>query len=128
MRKSKRDFRNELSNSTYRVPKQLTHWLRRLGLNPSGRDRYPFTELKGRGRYWRINCDGIFEPSCAFEDFDRWANSNPLCGFDIAYHAGFELSFRIAFLNALDDARAQDHCFRGRFDEGAGDTRFALAP
>ena len=29
----------------------------------------------GRGRYWRINCDGLLQVSCKLSDWDKWSNS-----------------------------------------------------
>lgn len=58
--------------------KQWKDWCRRLNLtpNPGGtRDRYTWYDLKGRGRYWRINSLGQFQASEKYQTFDRWANS-----------------------------------------------------
>lgn len=59
-----------------KLPKAWFHWLRENGIRPETRRRpYSGFYLKGRGRHWRVDCNGQFEVSCPFDDFDRWANS-----------------------------------------------------
>ena len=33
------------------------------------------TTFCGHGRYWRINCFGVFQASCKLSDWDKWSNS-----------------------------------------------------
>jgi len=62
--------------SVPKLPKQWLHWARKMKL-------YPHTPrcccsgyyLIGRGRYWRVCCNGEFDMSEKFSTFDRWANS-----------------------------------------------------
>lgn len=59
-----------------KLPKQWKYWAKKAGLRPerirgAGNGFY----MTGRGRRWRVNCNGQFQCSCLIEDFDRWANS-----------------------------------------------------
>ncbi|MBI6725686.1 hypothetical protein YA0089_18950 [Pseudomonas viridiflava] len=59
-----------------KLPKSWLHWMRESGIRPETRRRwYSGYYLKGRGRHWRVDCNGQLEVSCPFDDFDRWANS-----------------------------------------------------
>ena len=74
--------------ATYRLPKQFFHWLRKAGIRSSFKHhskRYmaKMDSFIGHGRYWRINCYGLFEVSTKVADFDRWANSNPGVSIDV---------------------------------------------
>ncbi|QDH83557.1 hypothetical protein [Achromobacter phage Motura] len=112
--KSKRDISilNKQMNDVekvLRLPKQFNHWLKQEGLTEErfrgfrrGHNHY----WKGRGRYWRINCFGVFECSERFDTFDRWANSNPQVGVSIEWMAN-RAQFRRAFLQMLRDVRAK---------------------
>lgn len=59
-----------------KLPKQWLYWAKKAGLRAEwGRGNQHTHYLIGRGRYWRVNCNGIFECSCPTQHFDRWANS-----------------------------------------------------
>lgn len=62
--------------SNPKLPKQWLHWAQKAGLKPET-PRWELTcfYLIGRGRRWRVNCNGDFECSCPTQFFDRWANS-----------------------------------------------------
>ena len=57
------------------LPKQWRHWCRKAGLRPTygGRRHYDWSYLKGRGRFWRLNCHGMFQCGDTYAEFDRWA-------------------------------------------------------
>jgi hypothetical protein len=63
-----------------KLPKQWKHWFKQTGLRLNGsssenRHRWGKFYLKGKGRFWRVNCHGEFQSSESYETFDRWANS-----------------------------------------------------
>lgn len=61
---------------TPRLPKQWKRWLSAAGLRLDfGRGRFLAHQMKGRGRYWRINMHGELQCSDKYAEFDRWANS-----------------------------------------------------
>lgn len=51
------------------LPKSFNHWLRVHGIRP----RNYTDQWAGKGRRFRINCNGYFQMGDG--DFDRWANS-----------------------------------------------------
>lgn len=63
-----------------RMPKQWENWCRdqRLSVHGKryGKKRRDWFCLKGRGHYWRVNCDGMLERGDTYADFDRWARCN----------------------------------------------------
>lgn len=60
------------------LPRQWLYWCAKAGLKPSlrsiNRKRAGFN-LKGHGRRWRVNINGVLQVSCKIAEFDRWANS-----------------------------------------------------
>ena len=62
-----RDFAIMKDDATYLVQ---TAALAARGFNAQG--------LRGRGYYWRVNCDGMLECGDTYANFDRWA----LCNID----------------------------------------------
>lgn len=57
------------------LPKQWKHWCADSHLKPhhhAGGWMY----LRGRGRFWRVNCWGDFQCGDTYADFDRWALCN----------------------------------------------------
>lgn len=62
---------------TIKLPKQWENWCRdqklRIHGKRYGKKRSDWLYLKGRGHYWRVNCDGMLERGDAYADFDRWA-------------------------------------------------------
>jgi hypothetical protein len=67
-----------------KLPKQYRHWCKLANLRPIGKYKrrygfsgkyYQYCYLKGRGRTWRVNSDGLFQMSEPYDTFDRWANS-----------------------------------------------------
>jgi hypothetical protein len=63
-----------------RLPKQWAHWMRSAHLRTtSGRKhRFKYSDLRGRGRYWRvvgIGGQAVFQMSEPYAKFDRWSNS-----------------------------------------------------
>lgn len=61
-----------------KLPKQWLHWAQKAGLRREHgwRGSTSAHYLFGRGRRWRVDCNGVFECSCPTEYFDRWANSH----------------------------------------------------
>lgn len=63
-----------------KLPKSFRHWITSAGLSMNcsprtKRNRWSPFSLIGRGRHWRVNCNGTFDMSEVYKDFDRWANS-----------------------------------------------------
>ena len=59
-----------------KLPKQWMYWAQKAGLcREWGRGKQGRNYLIGRGRRWRVDCNGVFECSCPTQYFDRWANS-----------------------------------------------------
>lgn len=58
-----------------RMPKQWKHWCQAARLKPHSRRvvRGPWLYLQGRGHYWRVNCNGMFQRGDTYAAFDRWA-------------------------------------------------------
>lgn len=61
--------------SDFKLPKQWKHWCYLAGLRPmvSGREKYIWFYLKGRGRVWRVNCFGMLQCGDTYIEFDKWA-------------------------------------------------------
>ena len=63
--------------SEIKLPKQWKHWCADMKLGVHGKQYsksiHHWFYLKGRGRYWRVNCYGMFQCGDTYEDFDRWA-------------------------------------------------------
>ena len=64
------------------MPKQWENWCRDQRLSTHGKryrkKRHDWLYLRGRGYYWRVNCDGMLECGDTYANFDRWA----LCNID----------------------------------------------
>lgn len=62
-----------------KLPKQWSQWMYKAGLKPASstkmRGEARLMYMRGKGRWWRVNCLGHFECSEKIYDFDRWANS-----------------------------------------------------
>lgn len=62
-----------------KLPKQWRHWAQGMRLRAhrakhSRGDRgADWHYLQGRGRYWRVNCYGMFQCGDTYDEFDRWA-------------------------------------------------------
>lgn len=63
-----------------KLPKQWKHWCRLANLRPtySNRQVGSWTYLKGRGRMWRVDCNGFICCGDTYDRFDRWANSDAI--------------------------------------------------
>lgn len=83
-----------------KLPKQLNHWLRRLGYKPERRGSVYF---KSKNRHVRVlSGEDSFtvDISCTNKDWDRWANS-VFASFEITKDQAFEDMFRHKFFKAL---------------------------
>lgn len=60
-----------------KLPKQWKHWCQKeqLKVHCSPRWKSSWFNVKGQGRYWRVNATGMFQWSKPYDSFDRWANS-----------------------------------------------------
>lgn len=61
-----------------KLPKQWKYWIQQSGLaleSTNYRGAWTQYNFKGKGRHWRINCNGQMQVSCVYDEFDRWANS-----------------------------------------------------
>lgn len=58
-----------------RLPKQWRHWCAGQRLRPvyGWREGHVWFYLRGRGHYWRVNDQGMFQRGDNYADFDRWA-------------------------------------------------------
>lgn len=80
-------------------PKQLNHWLRKLGYRPERRGLLYF---KSKNRHLRVLLNGesiTVEISCNNDEFDRWANSVH-ARFDLTHENLFEDMFRYRYFRA----------------------------
>jgi hypothetical protein len=63
-----------------KLPKQWKHWCKLAKLRPASkrkpRSPYAYFYLRGHGRCWRVNCDGMLQCGDTYADFDRWALSD----------------------------------------------------
>ncbi len=113
-----------------RLPKQWGHWCRLTGLRKEGRKGgrkyragWAWFSLQGRGRRFRVSCDGTLDVSCREDDFDRWANS---------YVTGVpcpktEAEFRKAIGDLLVAARAHDAEYDAMTTKAKPDRYFGIS-
>ena len=84
-----------------KLPKQWEHWCRDSKLSVHGRrfgkTRSDWCYLKGRGHYWRVDCDGMLQRGDTYKRFDRWA----LCEIDEVPMPKTRAEFRLAVRELL---------------------------
>ena len=80
-------------------PKQLNHWLRKLGYKPESRGSLYFKSKNRRVRVLLCEDSIIVEISCHNSEFDRWANSVH-ARFDLTRENLFEDMFRYRYFRA----------------------------
>lgn len=92
-----------------KLPKQWRHWCADRGLKIHGKKRgqshWQWFYLKGKGHYWRVNCDGMLERGDAYADFDRWA----LCTVDEVPLPKTLAEFRAAVARLLTEYKDADN-------------------
>lgn len=83
------------------LPKQWKHWCKDQKLTVHGRGSRKRMDywfyLKGRGHYWRVDCDGLLQRGDTYADFDRWA----LCSIEEVAMPKTRAQFRAAVKKLL---------------------------
>lgn len=92
-----------------KLPKQWRHWCADLGLKIHGKKlgqrSWQWFYLKGKGHYWRVNCNGMLERGDSYADFDRWS----LCTTDEVPLPKTLAEFRTAVARLLTEYKDADN-------------------